>query len=134
MRNLANRVAVLEGPKEKAWYPCPEGVVLYDGPRDGAAIVTALGLDDMDEVTLEVCSEVNGVKAVIGGAPQLVTELTEGGRQGMCPEFRKWAMDNGRFWVFGQAWTIHWAKAHASKGFIMEGGSIRKIVATGESK
>ncbi len=121
MSRLAERVKKLEGPKSKPWYPAPEGVVLYDGPRDGLAIVKALGFDHMEEVTLEVCSEVNGAQAVPGAPPKLVTQLTEGGRQGMCPEFRKWAGESGRYFVGGQAWSIIWKRDAKGRGIVMGG-------------
>ncbi len=120
MSRLSERVKKLEGPESGAWFPGPEGVVLYDGPRDGEAIVKALGLDHLDQVTLEVCSEVNAARAVTGASPKLVTELTEGGRQGMCPEFRKWAGECGRYFGSGQAWTICWMKNSTGKGFTLD--------------
>lgn len=120
MSRLSERVKKLEGPKSDKWYPGPEGVVLYDGPHDGVAIVKALGLDHLEEVTLTVCSEVNGARAVPGAPPKLVTELTEGGRYGLCPEFQKWAAVCGRYFATGQAWTICWMKAAEDKGFILD--------------
>ncbi len=137
MSRLSERLKKLEGPESGAWFPGPEGVVLYDGPHDGVAILKALGLDHFDQVTLVVSSEVNGARAVPGAPPKLVTELTEGGRYGMCPEFQKWATVEGQRYARGEAWTICWMKADARKGFVMDGkfgGEVRDLVPKGEGQ
>ncbi len=137
MSRLSERVKKLEGPKSDKWYPGPEGVVLFDGPRDGLAVVNALGLDHMESVSLEVCSEVNGARAVPGAPPLLVTKLTAGGRQGMCPEFRKWAGVSGSRYARGQAWSICWMRDAPTKGFVADGEfgrEHRDIITLGERK
>lgn len=106
MTALRKRVESLEAGGAAGYTPVPEAFVLFAGPREPAAIVSALGLEDMERVQASVVArDYDPVDP-----PRLVDEVQYGGRCGMTAAQRSLVQTSCMAAGTGEAWTFYWER------------------------